>query len=116
MKALNKITPEAILAAKQEIKLGKSVSLDQRLDYIPDTLASRKIFEYKMEDFMDKGGYYKIKGFDDVLHLNTQSSSQWDGLRHIAIQENGLHYGGVHRDKFHDRKEGTLGTHRKLTI
>ena len=104
------------MAAKEEIKLGKSVSLDQRLDYIPDTLAGRKTFEYKMEDFMDKGGYYKIKGFDDVLSLNTQSSSQWDGLRHIAIQESGLHYGGVHRDKFHDRKDGTLGTHRKLTF
>lgn len=29
---------------------------------------------------------------DDELHMNTQSGSQWDGLRHFGVVEHGVFY------------------------
>jgi len=29
---------------------------------------------------------------DDEIHINTQSGTQWDGLRHFALQEHGVFY------------------------
>jgi hypothetical protein len=29
---------------------------------------------------------------DDEIHINTQSGTQWDGLRHVAVLEHGMFY------------------------
>lgn len=36
---------------------------------------------------------------DDVWTFNTQVSSQWDGLRHVAYQKEGLFYNNVTMDE-----------------
>ena len=38
---------------------------------------------------------------DDVWTFNSQSSSQWDGLRHYAYQREGLFYNGVGMGDIH---------------
>jgi len=36
---------------------------------------------------------------DDILHINTQSSSQWDGLRHFAYQDHKTFYNGLKEEE-----------------
>lgn len=49
--------------------------------------------------------------------MNTQSSSQWDGLRHYAYQKQKLFYGGRTNSDFHDDPSSThLGIQGKLHI
>ena len=45
---------------------------------------------------------------DDVWTFNTQSSSQWDGLRHFAYQKEAKFYNGVTLDQIH----GTNGVEK----
>jgi hypothetical protein len=40
----------------------------------------RKPFEQKVIDLSKSLGAY---GFDDEIHINTQSGSQWDSLKHV---------------------------------
>lgn len=107
--ALNFLTPEVVLNAAKEIRLGKSVQLDARLDYFDLAYGGREKFQHKIIDFNGENpGNLHFYGHDDVLHFNTQGSSQWDGLRHVGIQESGFYYNGVRHD---DIKKGSkLGT------
>jgi hypothetical protein len=86
---LNLLTPErAASAAARCVRSGKSFGLN--LDFgLPDPpLFGRQKMHHEVTGPL--GG-----GHDDILHnWNTQSSSQWDGFRHIAHPEHG-HYGGV---------------------
>lgn len=43
---------------------------------------------------------------DDVWTFNSQSSSQWDGLRHYAYQREGLFYNRVTMGDVHRGEEG----------
>lgn len=61
---------------------------------------------------------------DDVWAFNSQVSSQWDGLRHFAYQNEQKFYGGITMDDIHgvgdsfdSKGEHTkvLGIHSKLT-
>lgn len=81
--ALNHITEDTILsAARSEIQTGRAINLNLELD-IPDPPVNptRKPLShlYQPED-----GYT-----DDVLVMNTQISTQYDGLRHFAYSDNG---------------------------
>ncbi|KAH9912186.1 uncharacterized protein BXZ73DRAFT_107555 [Epithele typhae] len=42
---------------------------------------------------------------DDVLHINTQSGTQWDGMKHFGIIEHNCFYQGVDHSFF---KDGSL--------
>ena len=42
--------------------------------------------------------------FDDIIHVNTQAGSQWDGFRHWGHQETGLYYNGLKHDEITDPK------------
>ncbi|KAL8865722.1 MAG: hypothetical protein Q9174_006734, partial [Haloplaca sp. 1 TL-2023] len=49
---------------------------------------------------------------DDVWTFNTQSSTQWDGLRHFAYQKEKKFYNGVTLDDIHANDETTInGVH-----
>lgn len=37
--------------------------------------------------------------YDDEVIINTQSGSQWDGLRHFGHTETGFYYNGYHHDE-----------------
>ncbi|EXJ63661.1 uncharacterized protein A1O5_11422, partial [Cladophialophora psammophila CBS 110553] len=112
---LNYLTPEVILQATKEIKAGVTVQLDLPLSHFDHLGAGRQGFSHQMIDFKErlKGTDLDIVAHDDVLTLNTQSSSQWDGLRRIGLQESGIYYGGVkHRDIDEKREDGRRGIHK----
>ena len=85
---LNRQTPQVIAAAAQsEIKTGVRVALDAPLDFQAKTpLFGRQAFS--------KDVYQKKPRIvhDDTWSFNTQSSTQWDGLRHFGYQKAGLFY------------------------
>jgi kynurenine formamidase len=86
---LNLLTPERIVAAAGLVKTGKVFALN-----LDATLPSPPLFgraEWRHEVTGRPGGF----SHDDLLHnWNTQSSSQWDGFRHVGNPTHG-HYGGV---------------------
>ena len=45
---------------------------------------------------------------DDVWTFNSQSSSQWDGLRHFGYQKEAKFYNGVTLDDIHGSKGGDI--------
>ncbi|KAI1356297.1 hypothetical protein F5Y01DRAFT_75014 [Xylaria sp. FL0043] len=83
--ALNHITNETILAASQTIREGRAFPLNLRLD-IPDPPANkaRKPINHL---YLPQDGYT-----DDVLVMNTQASTQFDGLRHFPYSTNNSVY------------------------
>ncbi|KAJ6603606.1 hypothetical protein DFH09DRAFT_1270369 [Mycena vulgaris] len=79
--ALNHTTNATILAAKNEIKTGRVFNLNLELG-MPDLPLnpSRPALIHTIQPF---AGYQ-----DDVLRLNTQISTQFDGLRHFPYSTN----------------------------
>ena len=72
---LNLLTPERILTARQEIQLGISVAINWSLDNCQTPHSHRKPPEHRILRLPDWIGH------DDEINMNTQSGSQWDGLR-----------------------------------
>ena len=86
---LNLLTPERVVRAASLVKTGKvfALNLDATLPSPP--LFGRAAFTHEVTG--RPGGI----SHDDLLHnWNTQSSSQWDGFRHVGNPVHG-HYGGV---------------------
>jgi hypothetical protein len=85
---LNRQTAETVAAAAaSEIKTGVRVPLDAPLDFQGQTpLFGRQVFV--------KDVYQKKPRIvhDDTWTFNTQSSTQWDGLRHFGYQKAGRFY------------------------
>lgn len=74
-------------AAEEEIKLGKMVSLNWPINFPEKPVYNRMPPEIKM---MVKPGVGMPR--DDEIHINSQSGSQWDGLRHYGIIEHDVFY------------------------
>ncbi|ORY16024.1 putative cyclase-domain-containing protein [Clohesyomyces aquaticus] len=91
--ALNILTPSTVLLAASEIRTGHRVSLDWALNNPTFPSFGRPEFNWKMINRSHPDGTKRIVN-DDELHINTQSSSQWDGFRHYGYQKAGLYYGG----------------------
>jgi kynurenine formamidase len=85
---LNLLTPERIAAAAALVKRGKTFALNLELDLPDPPLFGRAAPTHEV---------LGTDGHDDLLAFNTQSSSQWDGFRHIRHPEYG-HYNGVADD------------------
>lgn len=79
--ALNHITNATILSASQGIELGFAIPLNLELDIpTPPTNPARKPLQHL---------YQPGKGYtDDVVVMNTQISTQFDGLRHYPYSTN----------------------------
>ena len=88
---LNRQVPSLVTAAAaSEIKSGERVSLNAALDFQGDLpLFGRQVFK--------KDVYQKVPRcvHDDTWAFNTQSSSQWDGLRHFGYQNAKRFYNDV---------------------
>ncbi|KAH0844180.1 hypothetical protein AYO21_11536 [Fonsecaea monophora] len=110
---LNLLTPEVIRDASREVKAGKSIQLDLRLDHFDYGIAGRERFQQTIVDFKErnKGGQYELVGHDDVVKFNTQSSSQWDGLRHVGLQNSETYYNGMKHREIDEDTTGRLGIH-----
>ena len=83
------MTPERAVEAAKLIQRGAVFPLNWDMRMPDPPLFSRARFEHEVT------GEPPSIGHDDVLHgWNTQSSSQWDGFRHVRHPVHG-HYGGV---------------------
>ncbi|KZP01014.1 hypothetical protein CALVIDRAFT_533322 [Calocera viscosa TUFC12733] len=74
--ALNLLTPENTVEAAKEIKSGLRVQLDLPMDVPKWPSFGRQQFAHQIT--------FKPWSSQDIVHYNTQGSSQWDGFRHIA--------------------------------
>lgn len=101
---LNRLTDTLVrTSASREILTGVRINLDWPLDAQSDVpLFNRQPFRQDM--------YQKPPRIvnDDVWTFNTQSSSQWDGLRHFGYQREKVFYGGVTLGDIHggEKEEG----------
>ncbi|KAF2501240.1 hypothetical protein BU16DRAFT_546554 [Lophium mytilinum] len=100
---LNRLTDEVVLEAAKEIQSGKRISLNWPLD------AQKDIPFFGRQTF-HKHVYAKPPRTvnDDTWSFNTQSSSQWDGLRHFAYQKEAQFYNGVTMSDIHDDPASTV--------
>jgi len=86
---VNLLTEDVVKkAAEEEIKLGKSVSLNWPINFPEKPVYNRMPPEIKMIVKVAGAGMPR----DDEIHINSQSGSQWDGLRHYGIIEHGVFY------------------------
>ncbi|OAG42762.1 hypothetical protein AYO21_03045 [Fonsecaea monophora] len=107
--AINLLTSAVVREASKEIQTGQHVQLDWELHNQQFPGYNRKPFDHRIIDHKPLG----ICGFDDEIHMNTQSGSQWDGLKHDGygnghnVFYNGLTYEEACRST-------TNGTHSVL--
>ncbi|KUJ11094.1 uncharacterized protein LY89DRAFT_710269 [Mollisia scopiformis] len=88
---LNRLTPENTLAAMKEAVHGIRISTDSPLD-------RPKHIHHKHPRTVN----------DDILTLNTQSSSQWDGFRHFGYQDHKDYFNGCQqKDIQNSTRNGT---------
>jgi len=106
--ALNLLTPERVLQAKDEIRTGVRVQIDWPLNALKWTLHKRMPLKQEIVDLKLVNDMYC---YDDVVSFNTQASSQWDGLGHCAEQETGIYYNGVPHEEIKKTGNKQLGTH-----
>lgn len=86
--SLSMIGPEQRIDAAREVRLGESLSLNLALDLLDPPLFGRSQLKHRV---IEVGR----NTFEDVLdEFNPQSSSQWDGLRHVRAREHGF-FGGI---------------------
>jgi hypothetical protein len=71
----------------------------------------RRKLEHTIIDNSTKGS---SGSYDDTVSFNTQSGSQWDGLRHVVHREVGALYNGVTKDEIDGpQRTGLLGIDSK---
>lgn len=85
---LNLLTPDRTCAAASEIRDGVRISTDWPLDRISTPAFDRIPFTQTISNIAPTSVN------DDILHFNTQASSQWDGLRHFGYQKQRLYFNG----------------------
>ncbi|KAF2765255.1 hypothetical protein EJ03DRAFT_217646 [Teratosphaeria nubilosa] len=98
------IDPLIVSTAATEIRTGVRISLDWPLDAQSDLpFFGRQAFHKQV--------YQKAPRIvnDDVWTFNTQSSSQWDGLRHFGYQKEEVFYNGVTLADIHGGKGDVNG-------
>ncbi|TDL18943.1 hypothetical protein BD410DRAFT_792745 [Rickenella mellea] len=85
---VNLLTEEVVKqAATEEIRIGKSVSLNWPINF-----PEKPLFGRKPPHILLKSRSPTAVTRDDEIHINTQSGSQWDGLRHFGIPKYGVFY------------------------
>lgn len=108
---LNLLTPEVLIKARDEIVYGERVQIDWPLNHPASPTSGRKCFEHKILHFDADPLKPGLVGNDDEIHFNTQSTSQWDGFRHLALQDGSrMYYNGLTQDEIvAGTDEGRLG-------
>ncbi|KAJ7500437.1 putative cyclase-domain-containing protein [Mycena galericulata] len=76
-------------SSSEEIQTGKTVSLNWPLNFPDKPMFGRLPPEVKMIQKKKEG---RIDSRDEEIHINTQSGTQWDGLRHFPILEHEVFY------------------------
>lgn len=86
---LNLLTPERVREAAGLIRTGRVFALNWDMSLPDPPLFGRAAFEHQVHWLQNEVGHD-----DELSGWNTQSSSQWDGFRHIRSRAHGF-YGGV---------------------
>ncbi|KAJ0159296.1 hypothetical protein CTA2_9968, partial [Colletotrichum tanaceti] len=116
--ALNLLTPAVVAAAAaSEIRSGERVSLDWSLDNPSQPSFDRPPFQSRLVNRAHPSGEGRTVN-DDVLHFNTQCSSQWDGFRHYGYQKARRYYNNTTQADLENPKNiGIDGfMHKGLTL
>ncbi|PVI02570.1 hypothetical protein DM02DRAFT_559496 [Periconia macrospinosa] len=99
---LNHLTAERVRDGCREVTTGDRVSLNWQLEG-----ATNPRFQYPRNNLhvnmINKEP--RVAAFDDEWSFNTQCSSQWDGCRHYAYQEERLFYMGRKASDFEESPE-----------
>ena len=77
---MNLLTADVVREASAEIQTGKHVQLDWPLNNLEHPGMGRIPFHHKVKNMVSEG----FEGLDDEIHINTQTSSQWDSLKHVS--------------------------------
>ncbi|KAL5361804.1 hypothetical protein BJX96DRAFT_166164 [Aspergillus floccosus] len=99
---VNFLTPKRVKAAAAEIQTGEMIRLDLPVDVPAVPSFARETFQHTIKPLM------KGVAYDDCYVMNTQSSTQWDGLRHVAHIATKTFYNGVKESDI----EGPNANHR----
>lgn len=102
---LNLLTPETTIEAAKEIRDGTRVSTDWFLEGMLKPGFGRQALDHTIVNKAPR-----IVN-DDVLTLNTQSSSQWDGFRHFGYQDAEVFFNGTTQDQI--TNSDRISTHGK---
>ncbi|EIW61035.1 uncharacterized protein TRAVEDRAFT_19528 [Trametes versicolor FP-101664 SS1] len=92
---INLLTDEVMKEAVKEVKTGKAVCLNWPIQFPNKPAFGRVPPHHEIIFKADRGAVH-----DDVLHINTQSGSQWDGLKHFGLLKHGLFYQGTPASSF----------------
>ncbi|KAI0738090.1 hypothetical protein C8Q80DRAFT_1222716 [Daedaleopsis nitida] len=87
---VNLLTAEVVKEASKEIKTGQAICLNWPINFPSKPVFGRKPPEHTIIFKAEAGAVH-----DDHLHINTQSGTQWDGLRHFGLLHHGLFYQGT---------------------
>ncbi|KAJ9143786.1 hypothetical protein NKR23_g6400 [Pleurostoma richardsiae] len=87
---INMLTPDTVLAAKQEARDGDVVSLNWPMNLPAKPAFGRDACKHKVSNHPDGPMV-----FDDWIDMNIQSGSQWDGFRHYGHQAQGRFYNNL---------------------
>lgn len=79
--AINLLNDETVKKAALEIQTGRHVQLDWPLNNVEFPGFGRIPMEHNVKE-MEKEGFV---GLDDEIKINTQTSSQWDSLKHASV-------------------------------
>jgi hypothetical protein len=101
---LNLLTPERVAAAAQLVKTGQVFAMNWELELPNPPLFNRAYMRHTIHR-------RRKNVFDDLYDsFNTQSSSQWDGLRHFGHRQYGF-YNGVTEEQIADETNPRNGIH-----
>ncbi|KAI8336295.1 hypothetical protein BC941DRAFT_377179 [Chlamydoabsidia padenii] len=103
---LNKITSEGLVNASSCIKQGKAFPLNWELEKPQPIMFSRTSITHTIHPLA--GGLANDDTYDN---FNPQSSSQWDGLCHVAHLPSGKFYNNIDPSEIGDKGQGRLGIH-----
>lgn len=103
---LNLLTPENTAQAAKEIIDGTRISTDWFLGGMLKPCFGRQALDHVIMHKAPRAVN------DDILTLNTQSSSQWDGLRHFGYQKEKLFFNGKTQEDI--MTTDVNGTHGKV--
>jgi hypothetical protein len=85
---LNFLTPQGVVDGAGLVKSGKVFRLDARMGFAKPPLFGRPAPEHTVVALAPMAN-------DDIVHFNTQESSQWDGLGHVGHVRHQRFYGNV---------------------
>jgi len=102
---LNFLTPQGVIDAARLVQSGKVFRLDAKIGFAKPALFGRAKVAHRVVPLGPMA-------HDDILdNLNTQESTQWDGLAHVGHGRHEAFYNGVRVSEIREGANARLGIH-----